>query len=138
MSHSVCHHRTQFCVSTFLPLLLTLYQILRKPEYFGRFGKVVKVVINKDKIYSGPQGPSVSCYITYSQPLEAQNAIKSIEGSTVDGRLLRASFGTTKYCTYFLRGIRCMLWIHELFRGHCRFTVLCSCHQLSSNGPCRS
>lgn len=68
---------------------------------------MVKVVVNKDKIYSGPQGPSVSCYITYSRPEEALQAIKTVEGTTVDGRLLRASFGTTKYCTYFLRGIRC-------------------------------
>jgi CCR4-NOT transcription complex subunit 4 len=42
-----------------------------------------------------------------------------------DGKLIRASFGTTKYCSYFLRGNPCInkncLFLHE----HCddKFTL---------------
>eukprot|EP01125_Pyxidicula_operculata_P018386 TRINITY_DN652_c0_g1_i6.p2 TRINITY_DN652_c0_g1~~TRINITY_DN652_c0_g1_i6.p2 ORF type:complete len:802 (-),score=259.50 TRINITY_DN652_c0_g1_i6:3066-5471(-) len=93
-------------------------ETLRQTNYFGRFGKIKKIVVNKHNIYQGPQGPSVSAYITYDGVKEALAAIKSADGLILDGRTLRASFGTTKYCTYFLRGMRCpnpdCMYLHEL------------------------
>ena len=33
-------------------------KVLKKPEYFGKYGKIFKVVINQNTVYSGAQ---VSC-----------------------------------------------------------------------------
>lgn len=89
-----------------------------KRDYFGRFGKIKKVVVNRNNVYQGPQGPSVCAYITYFRPKDAHDAIKAVDGTVLDGRLLRASFGTTKYCSYFLRNVRCpnpeCMYLHEL------------------------
>ena len=30
-------------------------EVLKKPEYFGKFGKIVKVVINSHTVYTGNQ-----------------------------------------------------------------------------------
>jgi len=102
---------------TNLALSAAKEEILRRQEYFGRFGKIVKIVINRNHVYSGPQGPSVSAYITYSSNGQAHSAIKAMDGTVADGRVLRASFGTTKYCTYFLRNIRCpnpdCMYLHD-------------------------
>ena len=36
---------------------------MKKPEYFGKYGKIFKVVINQNTVYSGAQ---VSCKKTFS------------------------------------------------------------------------
>lgn len=43
-----------------LPLRLADAEILKKHEYFGKFGKIHKVVINQSTSYAGSQGPSAS------------------------------------------------------------------------------
>lgn len=43
-----------------LPLRLADPEILKKHEYFGKFGKIHKVVINQSPSYAGTQGPSAS------------------------------------------------------------------------------
>jgi CCR4-NOT transcription complex subunit 4 len=40
-------------------------EMLKKHEYFGKFGKIHKIVVNSSNIYPGPQGPSLGAYITY-------------------------------------------------------------------------
>ena len=30
-------------------------QLLRKPEYFGKYGKIIKVIVNPSTNYAGPQ-----------------------------------------------------------------------------------
>lgn len=40
-------------------------QVLKRHEYFGKFGKIHKVVINQSTSYAGSQGPSASAYVTY-------------------------------------------------------------------------
>jgi len=71
---------------------------LGKYEYFGQYGVITKIVVNKTKAYNpnGPNGPSYSAYITYSQPQEASICILSIDNTIAEEHLLRASFGTTK------------------------------------------
>ena len=65
---------------------------------------------------NGPNGPSYSAYITYSTPEECSLAILALDNSIVDNHLLRASYGTTKYCANFLRGVECFnrecLYLH--------------------------
>ena len=82
---------------------------LIKFEYLGQYGKILKIVINKKKAYhkNSKYGPSFSAYITYSKPSEASIAILSLDDTIVDNHLIRASFGTTKYCSYYLKGIEC-------------------------------
>ena len=76
---------------------------MSKYEYFGQYGKIVALTINKEQAFNSDQGQSLSAYITYSQPHEAAIAILAVDQAVRDNRLLRASFGRTKYCKYFLR-----------------------------------
>ena len=69
-------------------------EILRRHEYFGQYGKVLKIVITHTP-QSAASGPvSLSSYITYSNREEAEQAILAVDGVVLDGRTLKASFGT--------------------------------------------
>lgn len=93
---------------------------LMRYEYFGQYGNIIKIVVNKNKAYnqSSPHGPSYSAYVTFSKPSEASIAILSLDETMVDNHLIRASFGTTKYCSFFLKGIPCTnndcLFLHKI------------------------
>jgi CCR4-NOT transcription complex subunit 4 len=82
---------------------------LSKYEYLGQYGQIIKTVVNKNKAYNQNNiyGPSYSAYVTYSKPSEASIAILSLDNTKIDNHLIRASFGTTKYCSYYLKGIEC-------------------------------
>ena len=82
---------------------------LKSFEYFGQYGKIVKLVVNKNKSYNtnGPNGPSFTCYVTYSDESESSLAILAMENSIIDNHIIRASYGTTKYCLNFLRNAVC-------------------------------
>ncbi len=51
--------------------------------------------------------PSITAYITYCRPEDAMRAVLSLDQSNMQGRQLRVSLGTTKYCSQFLRGHKC-------------------------------
>lgn len=42
-----------------------------------------------------------SAYITYSNEREAALAILCVDSLMIQGKIIRAFFGTTKYCKYF-------------------------------------
>ncbi|KAJ1670564.1 transcriptional repressor general negative regulator of transcription subunit 4, partial [Coemansia sp. RSA 25] len=94
---------------------------LRSHDYFGQFGRINKIVINRRQNGGGgnssAQHPSVGVYVTYATKEEATRAINAVDGSLLDGRVLRATFGTTKYCSYYLRSISCQnpgcMYLHE-------------------------
>ena len=92
---------------------------LSKYEYLGQYGTIIKTVVNKNKAYNQNNiyGPSYSAYVTYSKPSEASIAILSLDNTKIDNHLIRASFGTTKYCSYYLKGIECSnkdcLFLHK-------------------------
>ncbi|KAJ1928052.1 transcriptional repressor general negative regulator of transcription subunit 4 [Tieghemiomyces parasiticus] len=105
-------------------------ETLRRHEYFGQFGKITKVVVNKRN--SGGQGSpsggssssstqhphlSYGVYLTYARKDDAARAIAAVDGSMSDGKQLKATFGTTKYCTYYLRHVACQnpdcMYLHE-------------------------
>ncbi|KAJ2746432.1 transcriptional repressor general negative regulator of transcription subunit 4 [Coemansia sp. BCRC 34301] len=94
---------------------------LRSHDYFGQFGRINKIVINRRQNGGGSssnaQHPSVGVYVTYATKEEATRAINAVDGSLLDGRVLRATFGTTKYCSYYLRNISCQnpgcMYLHE-------------------------
>lgn len=101
-------------------------EILKKNEYFGKFGKITKVVINSSPSYAGAQTPSASAYVTYSKADEALKAIQTVNNVQIDNRVLKASLGTTKYCSHFLKGIQCpkadCMYLHDLGEDSASFT----------------
>jgi len=113
---------------TNLALCIAKEELLRKFEYFGQYGKIEKIVINKNNHYNihSPHGPSVSAYITFCRRDDALACIKAVDGAWVENRILRGSFGTTKYCTYFLRNLPCnnpeCMYLHELGSDEDSFT----------------
>ncbi|KAG6415084.1 hypothetical protein SASPL_122486 [Salvia splendens] len=76
-----------------LPLNLADEDILQSREYFGQYGKALKEE-------------------------EAVRCIQSVHGFVLDGKPLRACFGTTKYCHAWLRNAPCTnpdcLYLHEI------------------------
>lgn len=73
---------------------------LRKAEYFGQYGKIGKIVIHRNH---SSNHTSVSVYITFVHKNDAKAAIHALDGHWMDQHVLRASFGTTKYCNNFIR-----------------------------------
>ena len=82
-----------------------LLQTLRGPEYFGQYGDIDKIVVSKAK--PGAANSGVGVYVTYARKEDAALCISTIDGSVNGDRVLRAQFGTTKYCSAFLRGETC-------------------------------
>ena len=82
---------------------------LKSFEYFGQYGKILKLVINKKKIYNsnGPNGPSYTCFVTYSTNEESSLAILSLDNTIIDNHEIKANYGTTKYCINFLKKWEC-------------------------------
>ncbi len=93
---------------------------LSKWEYFGQYGTIIKIVVNRNKAYNqnNPHGPSFSAFVTFSKPSEASIAILSLDETKIENHLIRASFGTTKYCSFFLKGVECTnkdcLFLHKI------------------------
>ena len=100
--------------------LIKIDQKLKSYEYFGQYGKIIKLVINKNKTYNsnGPNGPSYTCFITYSSESESSLAILSMDNCTIDNHEIKANFGTTKYCLNFLKNSECKnkdcIYLHKL------------------------
>ncbi|KAL8146207.1 hypothetical protein AgCh_004086 [Apium graveolens] len=103
-----------------LPLTLADEDLLQGTEYFAQYGKVLKVSISRTGAGTIQQFPNSTCsvYITYSKEEEAVRCIQSVHGYTLEGRPLRACFGTTKYCHSWLRSVPCInpdcLYLHEI------------------------
>lgn len=109
-----------------LPLRLADAEILKRHEYFGKFGKIHKVVINQSTSYAGSQGPSASAYVTYMKSDDALRAIQSVNNITIDGRLIKSSLGTTKYCSHFMKNQPCpkpdCMYLHDFGDPKASFT----------------
>ncbi|KAI5814518.1 hypothetical protein BZA77DRAFT_97697 [Pyronema omphalodes] len=102
-----------------------LLQTLRGHSYFGQYGKILKIVVNKrtaqerhgqmQSYQHDSQGLGV--YVTFSSKEEAERCIKSVDNTDNGGRTLRATYGTTKYCSAYLRNEACpnksCMFLHE-------------------------
>ncbi|KIM28829.1 hypothetical protein M408DRAFT_329269 [Serendipita vermifera MAFF 305830] len=83
--------------------------VLRSSDYFGRYGKISRVQLQK-RTPPGAETPVVGLYITYVRREDAERALQAIDGSpspSGGGEVMRASPGTAKYCTSFLRNVSC-------------------------------
>lgn len=92
---------------------------LKSVEYFGQYGQLLKVVVNTNNVYNATRGgPSYSAYLTFNSARESAIAILSVDQFVINERMIRASFGTSKFCQFFLNGQRCSnkdcLYLHEL------------------------
>ncbi|XP_061363165.1 uncharacterized protein LOC133306805 isoform X2 [Gastrolobium bilobum] len=103
-----------------LPLNLADEDLIQRREYFGQYGKVLKVSMSRTAAGVIQQFPNNTCsvYITYSKEEEAIRCIQNVHGFVLEGRPLRACFGTTKYCHAWLRNMPCSnpdcLYLHEI------------------------
>ncbi|CAL9125918.1 unnamed protein product [Musa textilis] len=104
-----------------LPTNLCDESILERKEYFGQYGKVVKVSISRPASTPTQQASSnstCSVYVTYAREEEAVRCIKAVHNYVLEGKTLRACFGTTKYCHAWLRNMTCSnpdcLYLHDI------------------------
>jgi CCR4-NOT transcription complex subunit 4 len=105
-----------------------LVEGLRSKDFFGQYGEIIKVVVSK----SNAQNQSVGVYVTFKNKEDAASCIQTIDGHKLpDGNRLRcvdswaldcanshrAQYGTTKYCSAYLRGDNCpnrnCMFLHE-------------------------
>ncbi|KRY50063.1 Bardet-Biedl syndrome 2 -like protein, partial [Trichinella britovi] len=83
-----------------LPLEIADPDTLRSDEYFGRFGKIIRILMNK-------KGKTPTAYITFQRSEDAMQAVAEFGKNNFLGQTVRASLGTTKYCVFFLKNSIC-------------------------------
>ncbi|KAL9399169.1 hypothetical protein Peur_008130 [Populus x canadensis] len=111
-----------------LPLNLADESLLQRKEYFGQYGKVLKVSISRTATGAIQHAANNSCcvYITYAKEDEAVRCIQSVHSFVLEGRSLRACFGTTKYCHAWLKNTPCSipdcLYLHDFGSEEDSFT----------------
>ena len=78
-------------------------------EFFGQYGNIKKIIVTKDKTYHTkfPHEPSFSAYITYCSDKEASLAILSVGEVLRGNNVIKASYGTTNYCYFFVNDQKC-------------------------------
>ena len=82
-----------------------LLETLRGGNYFGQYGDIEKIVVSKPKPGAVNQG--IGVYVTFARKEDAAVCISMVDGSQNGDRVLRAQYGTTKYCSAYLRGENC-------------------------------
>ncbi|VDK81908.1 unnamed protein product [Litomosoides sigmodontis] len=101
-------------------------ETLKKTEYFGKYGRILKVAVGSSPSLSGPQSASFTAYVTYARYEDALRAIQAVNNAQLDGRIVKASLGTTKYCTNFLRSQPCYkpecMYLHDVADTEVSFT----------------
>jgi hypothetical protein len=102
------------------PQSLASIEKLSQFEYFGQYGNIVKTLLTF-KTNPDTNKRTYSAYITYSNEKEAAFAILSVDSLLVEGKIIRAFFGTTKYCNYFLNNSICpnlnkCMFLHQLVK----------------------
>ena len=80
--------------------------LLLSPEYFGQYGNIIKIVLvsKEDKVFKKKTN---SAYLTFETKEQAAYCILSVDSIKIDNQLVRAFFGTTKYCNHFLNNYNC-------------------------------
>lgn len=88
--------------------------VLSRKEFFGQFGFIKKIVVNKR---ASVIESTASAYITYNNEDEARLCIQEVDESILEGKVLKCTYGTTKYCSFFLKGVPCQnnecMYLHD-------------------------
>ena len=136
-----------------------LLQTLRGDQYFGQYGKIIKIVVSKAKEGSGGS-QSIGVYVTFARKQDAASCIAAVDGSQNGDRVLRlvsshclfaqakkasrAQYGTTKYCSAYLRNEVCnnkgCMFLHETGEDNDSFSRqdLSSMNAVSTQRPASS
>ncbi|KAJ8458227.1 hypothetical protein OPV22_031153 [Ensete ventricosum] len=113
---------------TGLPTNLCDENILERKEYFGQYGKVLKVSISRPAgtSFQKTSNSAFGVYITYAKDEEAVRCIQAVHNFVLEGKSLRACYGTTKYCRAWLRNMTCSnpdcLYLHDIGSQEDSFT----------------
>jgi len=104
-----------------IPKSIAMMNLLGTDEYLGQYGKIIRFIMSY-KVNQENNQIAYSAYITYSNELEAAIAILCIDSLLIEGKIIRAFFGTTKYCNYFLNDGKCRnkdkcRFLHKLVSG---------------------
>ena len=112
-----------------LPPHLAHEHKLRRDGNFGQYGKITKLVVSRPNsriLRTRPGDAGASAYVTFARYEDAAYMIRAVDCLVLDGRALRCSFGTTKYCKMFLASRRCnnprCVFMHELGHAAAAFT----------------
>lgn len=102
-----------------LPPSISNEDQLRKADYFGQYGKMSKIVLNRNQASNGdPRRASCSAYVTFVHKEDTLACILSVDGFYLENRNIRASYGTSKYCSAFIKNVRCnnpeCTYLHEM------------------------
>ena len=97
-----------------IPKSLVKDDILKSEEYLGQYGTIVKFILSS-KTSQETNKKAYSAYVTYSTELEAAMAILCVDSLLIQGKIIRAFFGTTKYCSYFLNNEECPNFVRCIF-----------------------
>eukprot|EP00897_Mesotaenium_endlicherianum_P001686 jgi/Mesen1/1545/ME000134S00663 len=112
-----------------LPMGAADEEMLERREYLGQYGKVLKIAVSRSSNYNAPHapsGPTASVYVTFVKEEDALRCIQALDGCSIEGKVLRACFGTTKYCNAWLKNMPCnnpdCLYLHEIGTQEDSFT----------------
>ena len=88
------------------PDSLYIKNLLLSQEYFGQYGHIIKIVLvsKEDKSLNKKIN---SAYLTFETKEQAAYCILSVDSIKIGNHLVRAFFGTTKYCNHFLNNYHC-------------------------------
>ncbi|KCZ81520.1 hypothetical protein H312_01098 [Anncaliia algerae PRA339] len=93
-------------------------EILKSKNFFGQFGEIKKIVINRRLVNNVET--TISAYITFKYIKEAENAIAEVDETVLDNRIIKCTYGTTKYCAFFLKNSVCQnnecMYLHSTGR----------------------
>ena len=91
-----------------IPLSIAHEETLYQYEYFGQYGSIKKIVVNSQSVHNNnTNSPTVSVFVTFFKHEDALECIYSLENYNIDNHLIKASLGTSKYCSSFLSGQKC-------------------------------
>lgn len=101
-------------------------KLLEGRPYLGQYGTIRKIILSAQAPNPKQTQSSFTAYVTYEQDLDAAFAVIGLDGFEYQDKILRASFGMTKYCSFFLRNLQCRttdcLFMHKLARKEDEFT----------------
>jgi CCR4-NOT transcription complex subunit 4 len=92
-------------------------EILVSSEYFGQYGVVSKIVLVSKEDKSNNKNHN-SAYITFLTKEQAAYSILAVDSIKINGQLVRAFFGTSKYCSHFLNNRECTCEDNCMFLHH--------------------